>query len=346
MAVLRSGSLDNYLRNPNSGIRAILLYGGDPVAVHETAARIVEAMAESRDDPFAVVGLDGAAISTDPARLLDEVQSLSMTLGRRVVWVRGADQGFLKAMEAVRAAGGIGNLVVAESGELAKTSPLRLRFESWKDAFIIPLYDASGEQAATVIESTMRSAGLVIDAGAVARLIELGGRHGATLAREAEKLALYCAGNGRVTLPDVEALCEDSQWAGFSDVVDAAFEGDLGAVDRLYMQVAAGGADAGRILSAMLAHATRLIELQTEIERGALLDQAIKASRPPLHFGRHASFRSQLLRWPTDALLSAATSLNAAVAHARLRSELAGCIASRTLLAIARNADALRRRMK
>ena len=330
------------MRKRNPEIGAILIYGEDQGAVRDLASKAVHGIAGSLDDPFSVTTLDEDALSGDPARIADEVLSLSFLGGSRVVWVRGSGPNFLKAIEPVLDGSVKGNMVVAEAGNLPKSSSLRGKFESSDHAVIMPVYEADNGTIAEAIRAQLHRLELRIDLDARARLIELAGRGGVTLQREIEKLAIYCHGAQTVALDDVEAVCGDGVWAETGDLADAVFSGDIADADRFFMQLVTSGVDPGRILSAVHGHAVRLIECRQNVDRGMGIDRAVKSSRPPIFFKRQIAVRNQLVVWTVEGLLSAAASLHAAMFQERLNAELAESLANRALLAVARASRAAR----
>ncbi|MGH6906969.1 MAG: DNA polymerase III subunit delta, partial [Aestuariivirga sp.] len=317
---------------------AILVYGGEPGAVRDLASRIVRHIAGSLDDPFRVTLLDETALSGEPARLIDEVLSLSFAGGDRVVWVRSAGESFLKAVEPVLKGSVRGNMIVAEAGSLAKSSGLRGKFEASDHAVILPLYEADGAAIASAIKTRLRQMGFGIGAEATARLVELLGRGGGALQSEIEKLAAYCHGQQTVSLSDVEAICGDGLWAETGDLADAVFAGRVADTDRFFLQLVTSGVDPGRILSAVHAHALRLIEFRQKVERGLAIEQALKQARPPIFFKRQSALENQLANWSSELLLPQASSLHAAILQARLNAALAESLANRAVLAVARSA--------
>src|SRR4029079_18144475 len=101
MAVLKWTGIDGFLRRDVEKAIAVLIYGPDGGTVRERARQLVISAAGSIDDPFIVTRLDDAALAADPARLVDEAQTMSLMGGRRVIWVENAAAGFVKAMPLV-----------------------------------------------------------------------------------------------------------------------------------------------------------------------------------------------------------------------------------------------------
>lgn len=345
MAILKVSALDGFMRKRNPAIGAVLVYGDDQGQVRDLASKLVLQIAGSLDDPFSVTPLDEEALSGDPGRLADEVLSLSFSGGGRVVWMRGAGQNFLKAIEPVLDGSVKGNLVVAEAPNLPKSSSLRGKFEASQHAAIVPVYEADAESMADTIRVELQGLGLRIEEDARIRLVELAGRGGLTLRREIEKLAIYCQGEPAVTLEHVEAICGDGLWAETVDLADAVFGGDIEDADRYFTHLVTSGVDPGRLLSAAHAHALRLMEFRLNVDRGMSVEQAVRSARPPIFFKRQPTFRSQIDAWKAESLLPAAASLHAAMLQERLNAGLSESLANRALLAVARMSRSFRVRM-
>ena len=79
-----------FLVNPKPGIACVLIYGPNRGLVSTRADTLVGSVADDPGDPFRVTVLEPESLKSDPARLADEANALSMTGGRRVVRVQGA----------------------------------------------------------------------------------------------------------------------------------------------------------------------------------------------------------------------------------------------------------------
>ena len=342
MTVLRAAGVDAFIRRPDPAIAALLIYGDEPDAVREIAARAVKRVAGSLDDPFSVMVLQDGDIAADPARLIDEVQSLSMFGGARAIWIKGADQAFLKAVMPVLEGKITGNFIVAEAGTLAKSSPLRAAFEKSPRAFIVPLYEADASEIAGLVERMLAKDHLTIGQDALHRFVELAGTSRGLVRREAEKLGLYCLGAARVSVADVEAVCGNDTGATPDDLADSVFHGEVSEADRLFHALIQSGADPGRLLSVAHGHAMRLQDFRVAMERGVQAEQALRSARPPIFFKRQNKVQAQLRAWGLAELITACGTLGATVLAVRQNAELGQAIASRCLLSIARKGLALR----
>jgi DNA polymerase-3 subunit delta len=342
MTATKPAGLESFLRKPDPQIGAVLIYGEEPDAVRELAGRVVKKVAGAVDDPFAVVTLQEQDLAADAARLMDEVQSISMFGGSRAVWVKGAGESFLKAVMPVLEGKPNGNLVVAEASSLAKSSQLRAMFERSPHALIVPLYEAEGGEIAGMAEQILAADNLRIGHDALARFIELAGTSRGLVRREAEKLALYCLGNERVSLEDVEAVCGNDTGATPDELADSVFSGEVEAADRLFHDLMLSGGDAGRLLGAVHQQALRLQDFRLAIDRGASAEQVLKQARPPVFFKRQRVVQTQLRAWSLSDLVTAGSTLSANVLAARQNAGLAAAIAGRCLLSLARKGLSLR----
>ena len=342
MTVLKVQGYEAFLRRPDPGVAVLLIYGEEADAVRELAGRAVKRIAGSLDDPFSVVKLDDQDLAGDPARLADEVQSLSMLGGNRAVWIKSADQNFLKAVAPVLEGKVTGNFIVAEAGLLAKSSALRNALEKSPKAMIVPLYEADDSDLSTALDQILGKDKLRIEPDARYRFLELIGSSRGLAQREAEKLSIYAMGQAVVTLADVDAVCGNGAEPGNDELADAAFTGEVAEVDRCLQIMIGAGIDAGRLVSAAHLHALRLQDFKLAIARGATADQVLKTVKPPIFFKRVSVIHTQLRLWSLPALLSAAASLAGGVLQIRQNAALGESTASRVLLAIARNGRALR----
>ena len=292
--IVKSSEADRTAKHPPRGLVAALVYGPDSGLARERSETLLKTVVEDLSDPFRVCDLDEQTLSNDPARLFDEAASISMLGGRRVVRVRGASNALAKLFEAFLAEPAGDALVGGEGGDLAKGSALRRVFEEADNAAAIPCYTDSARDLAEVVRDALRAEGLSIAPDALQDAVSrLGSDRGVTR-RELEKLALYARGKKRVALEDVRAIMGDEAEARIEEACDAAGTGDLNRLDLALERLWTADVSAVAVLRQAMAHFQRLLLVGAAREG---VDEAMKKLRPPLHFSRSASFKSQAQKW-------------------------------------------------
>jgi DNA polymerase-3 subunit delta len=286
----------SFLRQPDAAVRAVLLFGPDAGLVRERADQVARTVCPDLRDPFRVADLTGAAAAADPARLADEMSSLSLMGGRRVVRLREAADGALAAVENALAAPGDALLVV-EAGELPKRSALRKLFDAAPYAAAIACYADTPAAIAEVVRSTLAERRVGVAPEAVEYLVEQLGNDRLVSRSELEKLALYVGEGGRATLEDAMACVGDSAALGLDDIVFAAAEGDAEALERALFRGFAEGENPVRILRAAQNHFQRLQLSAARVAGGESAAEVARSQRPPLPFPLQDRLGKQLRRW-------------------------------------------------
>lgn len=344
MAVLKGAGIDRFLRSPDMAVKALLVYGADEGRVRELAQAAVAAVAGSLDDPFRVARLSDDQLGDDPALLADEARALSMTGGRRAVWVRQAGGGFQKALELFLAAPAGDALVVAEAGALAKTSKLRQQTEKAAEVAVVACYEDTPDDLRRLASEMARRDGLAFEPDALALLVEQMGADRASSRGEIEKLLLYCHGGRSITAADVQAACGDASGVSIDELVDAVMDGDAAGAVRMFDRLQGEGMPASVLLGQCLSHLVRLRSLRFDVDAGKDREAAVRAARPPVFFQRAGRIARQLGMWDRASLATAASTIQAAVDQTRHFPALEAAIAERAFLVLARKSQSQRSR--
>jgi len=299
-------SIAGFLRRPDPGVRAALVYGPDLGLVHERAQLLATAVAEDPNDPFRVVELAAAQLADDPARLADEAAALSFTGGRRVVRISGTSERLTGLLQRFLADPLGDALIVLEAGDLGRSSGLRRLFEDADNAAALACYGDDADALEGLIAAVLGAAGLRLDPAAQDYLqARLGGDRGVSR-QELTKLVTYMGPDaGTIRLEDVEACIGDSAALGLDDVCFATSGGDTGALERALARCFTAGDGPVAVLRAMQRHIQRLHLVAGLQQSGTPIETALKRLRPPLHFKRSALFRAQLRQWPVARLAQA-----------------------------------------
>ena len=297
--------IKSFLGQPEAAVLCVLVYGPDQGLVRERADTLVRTVAGDLNDPFRVVELGAADLAGDPRRLADEAAALAMTGGRRVVRVRGAEEGVAKVFKAFLGHPEGDALVVAEAGDMGPRSPLRGLCERAANAAALACYGDDANSLRKVIADTLGRHGLRASRDALAFLAANLGSDRLTTRSELDKLALYKGGPGTVELDDAVTCVGDNATMTLDAIIHAAGGGEQAELDRTLTRALAEGIQPVAILRAMARHLQRLHLASAMVAAGSPPEQAMKALKPPVFFKFKGRFASQLRRWPTRRLADA-----------------------------------------
>jgi DNA polymerase III subunit delta len=327
-----------FLKTPDAGTRAALIYGPDTGLVRERADRLSSSVCPDLNDAFRVVEIDSDALKDDTARLNDEASSLSLIGGRRLVRVRPADDTVGAIFDRFFKAPPPGDaLIVVEGGDLGPRSSLRRAFEASKDAVAIACYLDGPREIAELARDVLTAHNIRIRPEAMQYLTAHLGGDRQLSRRELEKLALYVGDGGEVGEEAVTQSIGDSAELSVDEVIFAAAEGDTAQLERALNRAFAEGAQPVTLLRAELRHFQRLHLAGSRLASGSSEEEALKL-RPPLFFKLADRFKKQLRIWPPPRSIAALQALNEAEAQSKTTGLPAETICRAALLRIARSA--------
>lgn len=293
---LEARRVEAFLASPGA-VRLVLLFGDDIGMIRERSNKLVRAVAGSLDDPFRVSDLEKDGVG----RIVEEMESRSLTGGRRVVRVRDVGDTALVAVTTVIARA-TDSLLVLEAPGLASRSKLRGAVERAAEGMAIGCYALEGAALEQLIVQTLAGFDVSVAREAQTWLAgQLGADQGVTRS-ELGKLALYVGVGGRVDLPAAQMCVGDLAGLSLEDALFAATSGDVAGTDRALELALAEGATAVGVLRAALLHLQRLQRARASMAQGASPGEAAKAARPPVFFRREGDFVQALRLWSEDAI--------------------------------------------
>jgi DNA polymerase-3 subunit delta len=179
---------------------------------------------------------------------------------------------------------------------------LREIFENAQNAAALACYLDSPDAISELVRNTLKAHGISIAPDALEEAVSLLGADRGTTRREAEKLLLYMHSRQNVGLEDVRAIMGDEAEARIEEACDAAGDGDARRLDRALERLWTAGVSPVAILRMAISHFQRLTLAGTQIAKGESAEAIAKRARPPIHFTRMASFRTQLRNWSAERL--------------------------------------------
>ena len=339
MVAVKAHEADAFLRTLPPTISALVFYGSDDGLIAERAQAACQAAANASKPPGEILRLDDLDLERDPGRIASELTTISMFGGRRVIRVT-ASRRVTSAAIAPLLAGPLEGVLIIEAGNLKPDEGLRGLFEKTPTAAAIACFADEARDLEAIIRATLTTYKLDISHEARQALIARLGGDRAQSRAEIEKLALYCYGQPRIELADVETATGDTSELALESVVTAAAAGQvtraLAASDRAF---AAGESPQALIIVAQR-YFQRLHRVRSSIDQTGSMDQALRSLRPPLHFKSRDAFTRAVQAWSGGKLIRALDGIAAAQRMARTSGLDDTLTADRLILDLARLAAA------
>jgi DNA polymerase III subunit delta len=344
MVAVKSHEADRFLSRQGSPMAAYLVFGSDTGLVHERVRGLLKQLVDDPADPFQLVRLHGDEVARDPALLMDEAGTIPLFGGRRAILVDAGSKPIAGAVETLLEAA-LPCPVLIEAGALKKDSPLRKAVERSRVAAAIECNPDETRDVLRLVDEEIAQAGLSIDPEARDALAGSLGADRMASRSELAKLILYARGDGMVTSEHVEAVVSDASALASDAVVDAAFTGDVVALDNALQRLVTNSSEAGTVLSAAVRHAGWLHRTKAAMDRGETAEAILgQLTRYGIAFRRKAAIERQLRTVTLDGSLRAATRLGDAVGLARRNPDLAPSLAGRALWSVALSMQSANRR--
>jgi DNA polymerase-3 subunit delta len=342
MVAVKPSDADAFVARPDPARPIILVFGPDAGLVRERVNLLIRSAVDDVADPFSLVRLEAEDLSGNPARLVEEAQTIPLFGGRRAIWARAAGRhNIVPAVEAVLGLPTPECRIVIEAGDLQRNAALRTLCERAKQAAAIACYADGERDLARLVDAELRDAGLSIAPDARATLLPLLGGDRQATRSELRKLTLYAHGKPQIDLDDVVAVVANASALAVDGAIDAAFVGRLGELETEFAKLIGAGTSPGSIISSAQRQLSELHKLRLRVEDGASVGTVMDTWRG--HFRRKDAVTTIVRIWPASRLADLIVQLGKAALEIRLQTALAEQIAQRALMAIALSAQALNR---
>jgi len=328
--------IENFVKNPPKNICAVLIYGPDEGLARERLNKFTTNVVPDLQDPFNIVDINSSTLNENPALLSDEVLSISMLGGRKVVRLREASDKNTSTIKSVAASlNSDCNFLLIEAGELSPRSSLRLLFEGEDNVAAIPCYVEDERDLSRVIAEALREAGYNFNSD-VTNYVAANVVGDRGIARsEIQKLITYMGDNKNITLEDAQACIGNSADLSLDDVAKLVASGKFAEADRIVAHLLSEGISAVAVLRSMQSYFDKLFITKSRIEQGEPLDSAVKKLKPPLFFKAKAAFEAHVRNWSISSLEQAINIIISAEAKCKQTASRPETICSRAVLSIA-----------
>ena len=279
---LKSNQIPAFLKSRDPKYRIFLLFGPDEGLVRELSRAICVSIVESLDDPFRYIEMEASDLSSDPARLLDEVTAISMMGGERVVRLRSANNNAKGYIEPVLELDLTDSVLVIEAGDIRKDSALVKMISKAPNGAVTPCFHDKSQDILSLINEVLGAVNLTPSRDVIEYLRENLGGDRAISRGELEKLVLYMRGRtDPMTLADVRANIGDSSAQSIFDVIDATLLGDLNGLEKYLNKAFSAGESPIGFLRMIQNQLKQLHKAAAIRDAGARAEDAIRKAGIP-----------------------------------------------------------------
>ena len=337
MSEIKSHEFDGFLQRPLRDNRLYLVYGPDRGLVSERAGQIAAKTGVALDDPFSLIKLDASDLQQSPGRLLDEVNTIGLFGGEKLVWIRasGTEKTLVESFSTLAQQPPDGSYVIIEAGDLKKGTGVRKIGETARSVVAIACYSDDARALNGLIDHELGQEGLRITPAARQRLNEALGGDRIASRNEIRKLALYCRGLAMIEEEHVSEIVGDASAISVDDAIDAVLKGDVDGLQHAIRKITASKTAIFLVLQACLKQFQLLDLMRAEMDdRRQQPSQVIATLGRHLHFRRKPLVEAALKTWTLPAIGRELGRLQTAIYQSRTRQSLEDSIAMQTLLAI------------
>lgn len=335
MTEIKSHEFDGFLQRSAQANRMFVIYGPDRGLVSERAGLIAGKTGVVLDDPFSVIKLDSSTIQADPGRLLDEINSIGLFGGEKLVWVRGAanEKALIDAIQHLSENPPTDSFLIVEAGDLKKGTGLRKVAEAARTIVAIPCYADDTRALNTLIDNELATEGLRISPAARQILLDSLGGDRIASRNEVRKLVLYCRGMAQIEEEHVSDIIGDASAISTDDAVDAILSGRTDAFLHATQKILSSKTPIFLVLQGCLRQFQLLDMMRAEMDEKRMpAAQIMQTLGRHLHFRRKPIIEQALKTWTAPAIAREMTRLQSAILQSRQRQSLEESIALHTLL--------------
>lgn len=305
-----ANKIDAFVNNPDSNIKAVLIYGPDAGLVSERANNLAKKIVKDLSDPFLVSDIEFNNIKDDTAKLADEINSISMIGGRKLIRVRDAENSIPKTLGDSLSDIKSNNFTIFTAGDLPSSSSMRKFFESEKNVAALPCYKDDGGTIRQVVSTKLREIGMNIEPAALDLLCNNFSGDRLVILSEVEKLIIYMGDEKTVRYEDALLCVADSSELSLDQICNAAASRDAKQINIAMQKALADDVQPIAIIRSTINYFTKLYNVKAKVENGMMESQALSALRPPVFFKQLPVMQKHLSMWNCKSLARILSALN------------------------------------
>ncbi|HWU63415.1 MAG TPA: DNA polymerase III subunit delta [Ensifer sp.] len=345
MSELKPQEFERLLRSGSALPRIIVIFGPDRGLVAERAEAAAARTGVSLTDPFSVTKIDAADLQKTPGRLVEEMQSIGLFGGEKLVWVRNAanEKALVDGVTTLATSDPLDAYLIIEAGDLKKGAALRKAADAARSVASVPCYADDQASLNGLIDDILKETGQRIAPAARARLLDnLGGDRRASRG-EIRKLALYCTHDPQIEEQHVLDIIGDVSETSLDNLIDALLGGDANAMIAALEALISAKTAIYQVLNAVLRQFQMLDSLRAEMDRSRQpASQVIQTHGKHIFFKRRNVITQALGVWTAPKLSRELSRLQTMVLTSQKNPQIAQSVAAQLLLSLTQQSIARR----
>lgn len=283
--------------------KGALIFGPDFSVVQDIALQISKQIIPNLNDPFNVVKVIPSQLKETPSLLQDEGNSLSLMGGRRLIWLREADNSCSDSVELFLDHIQTDSFLLMTADHLQKTSSLRLLGEAHPNVLTIACYSDQPRDIQEQIQNILKSNQYTISINALSLLTDRLNENRLNTYSEIEKLMIYVGHPGPITEKDVLSVIPDTSSTSIDTLCQAVATGKHQQADKACQLLLASGETPIGILRLLTIYFNKLLMGVDALSKGIPLEKAVKMVLRPAQFNLEAITKQQLSFWKKENLI-------------------------------------------
>ena len=322
-------------REITSSYQGALIYGSDFGSVLETAEQIAKMITPDLKDDFCVVRLTPSKIKENKTIVLDSANALSLMGGRRLIWIKEADNSCAFVIDEVFAQIKTDAFVLMSADNLMKNSALRNAGENHPKCLTIACYEDTERDIVNTISAFLSEQGYRASPSAINMLKERLTENRVASRRELEKLITYVGERKNIEEQDVQAVIKTSSSTSFDTLCMAVASGNCRQADTAFQLLLASGENSVGVVRVLIGYFNKLLLAVNAVSNGEPIDMAVKRVIRAAQFKLETDVKRQIVIWKKEWIVRALELLCETEKQTKTTGYIADLMVARTILTIA-----------
>ena len=334
--------IERFLKTPDPNIRCVLLFGTNEGMIAELTKKIALTVCNDIDDAFQTASFQMDTLEKDMGALFGEYNAVSLMGGRRVIFIKEANNNLTKPLKELLDTSTSDTLLIISSSNLNSKSSLVSFIKDYAGGALISCYEDRQENIYSFVKDFLIKNNMTVSSEAIELLCRrLSADRKASLS-ELEKLITYEGSKKNITLDDIQKVVCDTADSSVEDLCYLVASGQTQTALNSYQHLLNEGEEPVMLIRSITYHFLKLLDCFALIENGTTIENSILSIKPPLMFYRKADFMMQLKIWKKNSLFDVLSLLYKAEKECKTTGYPSEEIVSYTLMQISGAARKLR----